>query len=256
MPLKFTRAIVRKPCRNMVLGLTSADLGVPDFDLAVLQHQQYIAALKKCGLDVIVLEADENYPDSVFMEDVALLTPEVAVITNPGAESRKGEINGVKHVLDHYFDHVESIDAPGTVEAGDIMMAGAHFYIGLSARTNKAGASQMTALLNRYGMTASTVPLKEMLHLKTGLSYLENNNLLVTGEFLDNPEFTKFNVVPVPSREAYAANSVWINGHVLVPEGFPETQIQIEKLGYDVIPVQVSEFRKLDGGLSCLSLRF
>jgi len=202
------------------------------------------------------MEADEDYPDSVFVEDVALLTPEVGIITNPGAESRRGEVVEMKSVLNHYYEVVEQINPPGHIEAGDIMMAGSHFFIGLSERTNKEGARQMINILNRYGMTGSTVLLKEMLHLKTGLSYLEDNTLLIAGEFMGHPDFRDFNAIPVPAHEAYAANSVWINGTVLCPQGYPETRDNIAASGYDIIELDVSEFRKLDGGLSCLSLRF
>jgi dimethylargininase len=240
----------------MVRGLTSASLGLPDIEAAYLQHASYVNALESLGLNVVVMEADENFPDSVFVEDVALLTPDVGIITNPGAESRRGEIHGITSVLNHHYENVERIHPPGTIEAGDIMMAGTHFYIGLSGRTNKEGARQMINILNRYGMTGSMVPLRHMLHLKTGLSYLEHNNLLVAGEFVDYPGFESFNRIIVPDREAYAANSVWINGSVLVPQGYPETRDKIAVLGYGIIELEVSEYRKLDGGLSCLSLRF
>ncbi len=240
----------------MVRGLTTAVLGLPDVESALHQHENYVKALVSTGLDVVVLEPDENFPDSVFVEDVALLTPDVGIVTNPGAESRRGETKGMVSVLHHYYDAVERIHPPGTIEAGDIMMVGSHFYIGLSKRTNKKGARQMINILNRYGMTGSMVPLQHMLHLKTGLSYLENDNLLVAGEFVNHPDFESLNRIVVPDREAYAANSVWINGKVLVPEGFPETKDKIEALGYGIIELNVSEFRKLDGGLSCLSLRF
>jgi len=252
----FTRAIVRKPCKNMIRGLTSSNLGPPDYNKANEQHRKYILALEKCGLDVFVLEADENFPDSVFVEDIALLMPDIAIITNPGAESRKGEVIEMKSVLYHFFDHVEKINSPGNIEAGDIMMVDTHFYIGLSQRTNKEGAMQMINTLNRYGKTGSTIPLKEFFHLKTRLSYLENNNLLVAGEFPDHPELRNFNIITVPEHEVYAANSVWINGYVLVSAGYPETGKKISDLGYQTIVLDVSEFRKLDGGLSCLSLRF
>ena len=240
----------------MVNGLSTAGLGLPDFDLASAQHEMYIAALKKCGLEVLVLDADEKFPDSVFVEDVALLTPEVAIMTYPGAESRRGEVVEMRSLLHHYFDVVEQVHPPGTVEAGDIMQVGTHYYIGLSGRTNAEGAKQVTDILEHYGMTGSTVTLKEMLHLKTGVSYLEKGNLLVAGEFIQHPTFVSFNTIPVPEQEAYAANSVWLNDSVLFPAGYPVTQAKLSALGYVVEEVDVSEFRKLDGGLSCLSLRF
>ena len=131
-----------------------------------------------------------------------------------------------------------------------------HFYIGLSERTNVNGAEQTIKILEKYGMSGSMIKLNDVLHLKTGLAYLENNNLLVCGEFLSKPEFKKFNMIKIPEEESYAANCIWINGKVLIPEGYPKTKQKILNVGYAVIEVDVSEFRKLDGGLSCLSLRF
>ena len=252
----FTQAIVKTPCKNLVKGLTTADLGLPNYSLALSQHQKYIKALKECGLKVTILEADENYPDSAFVEDTALLTPYCAVITNPGAHTRRGEVNEMKEVVTRFYSDVEYIIEPGTLEAGDVMMVNKHFYIGLSNRTNKHGAEQLIDILKKYGMTGSTVTLKNVLHLKSGVSYLENDILLVAGEFLTNAEFQKYNVVKIDDDESYAANSLWINDKILVPKGFPKTKKKIEKLGYKTIEVDVTEFQKLDGGLSCLSLRF
>lgn len=252
----FTKAIVRTPCRAMVNGLSTASLGTPDYQKALLQHADYIDALKECGLQVTVLPADENLPDSTFVEDVALLTPRCAILTNPGAPSRTLETRSMLETIRDFYATVELIKAPGTVEAGDIMMVGDHYYIGLSERTNRAGAEQMIAILERYGLRGSVVKLTEVLHLKTGLGYLENNNLLACGEFLSKPEFQKFHLLEVDPTEAYAANSVWINGTVLTPGGFPKTRSLIESAGYKTREVDVSEFEKLDGGLSCLSLRF
>jgi dimethylargininase len=252
----FTTAIVRLPSPEMVHGITTAKLGKPDFAKALEQHHKYVKALESCGLQVQILESDNRFPDSVFIEDVALCTVSCAVITHPGAESRKGETSGMRDVLSRFYKVIEEIRPPGTLEAGDVMMVGNHFYIGLSERTNPQGAGRLIDILSRHGSSGSTVPLKEVLHLKTGVSYLENNNLLVCGEFIGFPGFDSFNRMEVPAHEAYAANSLWINGTVLVPEGFPETRAKIEQAGYPVIVVDVSEFRKLDGGLSCLSLRF
>lgn len=240
----------------MVNGLSTASLGTPDYQKALLQHADYIDALKECGLQVTVLPADENLPDSTFVEDVALLTPRCAILTNPGAPSRTLETRSMLETIRDFYATVELIKAPGTVEAGDIMMVGDHYYIGLSERTNRAGAEQMIAILERYGLRGSVVKLTEVLHLKTGLGYLENNNLLACGEFLSKPEFQKFHLLEVDPTEAYAANSVWINGTVLTPGGFPKTRSLIESAGYKTREVDVSEFEKLDGGLSCLSLRF
>lgn len=252
----FTNAIVRKPCPEMVYGLTTSDLGQPDYLKALEQHSAYVDILKHCGLQVTVLESDSSYPDSTFIEDVALCTSKCAVITNPGAASRNGEKYEIKPVLQQFFNCIEEITNPGTLDAGDVMMVDDHFYIGISQRTNHDGAEQLISILQKYGFTGSKVPLNEMLHLKTGLSYLENNTLLVSGEFVHNPGFEKYSGIIVNENEQYAANSLWINGNVLVPKGFSETRNKIEKAGYTTIETDVSEFRKLDGGLSCLSLRF
>ncbi len=252
----FSKAIVRTPCKNIINGLTSADLGLPDYNLALIQHQEYVEALRKCGLEVKVLDADEDFPDSTFVEDIALLTPHCAIITNPGASSRKGETAEIKNVLTKYFSNIETINNPGTVEAGDIMMVGDHFFIGLSRRTNINGAEQLINIFKIYGMTGSVVTLDKVLHLKSGVAYLENNNLAATGEFLSKKEFQKFNILKIDDDESYAANCVWINDHILLPKGFPKAKETIEKVYHNTIEVNVSEFQKLDGGLSCLSLRF
>ncbi|MEJ2613671.1 MAG: arginine deiminase family protein [Ignavibacteriaceae bacterium] len=254
--LMFKKAIVRKPCKNLINGLTNAGLGKPDYQLALKQHQRYIEALEKYGLDVIVLEADENYPDSTFVEDTALLTPHCAIVTNPGASSRKGEIIEMNSILKSQFSNIDYITAPGTLEAGDVMKVGKHFYIGISERTNQNGAYQLVNILKRYGYTSSTLNVGNTLHLKSGVSYLEKNNLLSIKNFIDKADFQELNIIPVDDDESYAANSLWINDKIMVPYGFPKTEEKIKNAGYTVIDIDVSEFRKLDGGLSCLSLRF
>jgi len=240
----------------MIDGITEANLGVPNYELALLQHQAYVKVLENCGLKVEILEADNQFPDSTFIEDVSLCTPHCAIVTNPGASSRKGEITRMRAVLENYYDNIEQIKGLGTLDAGDVMMVGSHYYIGLSDRTNRAGAQQLIDILERYGMTGSEVTLQDVLHLKTGISYLENNNLLVSGEFIEKIDFEKFNKIVVLPPEEYAANSLWINGTVLVPKGHSNTKHKIVEAGYQVVEVDVSEFQKLDGGLSCLSLRF
>jgi len=240
----------------MIDGLTSLSLGRPDFLKAMEQHNLYVDALRSCGLEVMILEADSQFPDSVFVEDVALCTSECAIVTNPGAPSRNGEKIKIRPVLESYYTQVESIESPGNLDAGDVMMVGKHYYIGISERTNIHGAEQLIVFLERYGMTASMVPLKKMLHLKSGLSYLEHNHLLISGEFIDHPTFADFQKIEVDPDESYAANSLWVNSTVLVPAGFPRTLAKIKQAGYHTLILDMSEFRKLDGGLSCLSLRF
>ncbi|MBN2345948.1 MAG: N(G),N(G)-dimethylarginine dimethylaminohydrolase [Candidatus Aminicenantes bacterium] len=254
--IRFTRALARRPCRGMGRGLSTAGLGRPVYEKALEQHAAYVGALRSCGLAVTVLEADEVHPDSVFVEDTAVLCERAAVIARPGASSRRGEERPLAKTLGGLYPHLDEILAPGTLEGGDVMRAGDRFFVGISARTNEEGARQLAAILGRHGFQVVAVPLRAVLHLKTGVSYLENNRLLASGEFLCHPLLASFGIIPVPDGESYAANSLWVNGRVLVPSGFPLTREAIAKAGYETIPLDVSEFRKLDGGLSCLSLRF
>ena len=256
---KFNNVIVRRPCRAICEGITSApELGKPIYEKALQQHDTYIEALKQCGVEVTVLEADERYPDSCFVEDPALITRKCAIITNPGAASRNGEKNEIIGAVKKFFpeDKIEYIKDPGTLEGGDVMMVGDTFYVGLSARTNAEGIRQLTEILNKYGLECIQVPLEKVLHLKTGVNYIENNNMLVSGEFIENPEFEKYNKIVIPEDEAYAANCIWVNDTVIVPEGYPAVLKAVQDAGYKTLLVDTSEFRKIDGGLSCLSLRF
>ena len=256
---KFNNVIVRKPCKAVCDGITSApELGQPIYEKALAQHEKYIEALKKCGVEVTVLEADERYPDSCFVEDPALITRKCAIITNPGAASRNGEKDEIIGAVRKFFpeDKIEYIKDPGTLEGGDVMMVGDTFYVGLSARTNAEGIRQLGEILNKYGLECVQVPLEKVLHLKTGVNYLENNNMLVSGEFIDKPEFAKYNKIVIPEEEAYAANCIWVNGTVIVPEGYPAVLKAVQDAGYETLVVDTSEYRKIDGGLSCLSLRF
>jgi dimethylargininase len=240
----------------MVHGLTTAGLGVPDYERALAQHDAYIAALERCGLAVTVLPPEEAFPDSTFVEDTALVTQAGAIITRPGAPSRRDETVSIAAALRRHFDRLDQIVAPGTVDAGDILAVGGHYFIGISGRTEVDGAAQMTRWLAARGMSAATVPLRAMLHLKSGVACLENNNLIVAGELRDRAEWSGFNTIPVDNEEGYAVNCLWLNGTVLVAAGFPKTKAAIERLGYPTIALDMSEFHKLDGGLSCLSLRF
>jgi dimethylargininase len=153
-------------------------------------------------------------------------------------------------------EKIEYIKSPGTLEGGDVMMVDDTFYVGLSARTNEEGIRQLGEILSKYGLKCVQVPLKKVLHLKTGVNYLEHNNMLVSGEFIEKPEFAKYNKVIVPEEEAYGANCIWVNETVIVPEGYPSVLKAVQDLGYKTLIVDTSEFRKIDGGLSCLSLRF
>jgi dimethylargininase len=254
--MMYTKAIARKPGRNFSKGITSSGLGSPDYKTTIKQHQEYIQALEECDLEVTVLEPDENHPDSTFVEDTALVLPECAILTIPGAESRKGERDGMSTTLRDLFTIVEEITEPGTIEGGDIMRAEEVFYIGLSERTNLEGAEQLIRILNKFGYNGKTVHLEKVLHLKTGVSYLEGGNLLAAGEFISKRDFQDFNILEINPEESYAANSLWVNGTVLVPAGFPKTAQKIRSAGYPIKEIDMSEFQKMDGGLSCLSLRY
>ncbi len=240
----------------MVNGLTSANLGRPDYKLALRQHEAYREALRACGLEVICLDADDEHPDSTFVEDVALLTPHCAVITRPGAPSRWGETASIEPVIRELFSVVDRVEAPGTVDGGDILMTGDHYFIGLSERTNAEGARQLIRILESHGLSGSTVPLADVLHLKSAVACIDDD-LLVVGEALaGRAEFSSFKCICVDREESYAANCLWLNGTVLVADGYPKTKMAIESRRNQTIILDVSEFRKLDGGLSCLSLRF
>ncbi len=252
----FSMAIVRTPAKSLVDGITTAGLGKPDYDLALEQHRDYIRTLEACDLSVIILDADERYPDAQFVEDAALLLPRCAIVTRPGAESRRGEVAAVRSVLDDFYDQIDTVKAPGSADAGDIMVVGDHCYIGLSERTNHEGASQIISALETHGYTGSTLSISEALHLKSSVSYLENNRLVVSGELCDAVEFSGFDQIRLDQSERYAANCVWINDRVLVARGYPKSIEKIGATGLEIIELDVSEFCKLDGGLSCLSLRF
>ena len=251
----FSEAIVRAVPESIDAGITSANLGKPDYAKACEQHDRYVGALERCGLKVTALDADERYPDSVFIEDTAVVTGRCAIVANPGAERRRGEVHEVEEALSGLYENVERIVSPGTLDGGDVLQVGDHFYIGLTRRTNREGAEQLSALLRGYGFGASFVKLRRFLHLKTGVAYLGVNDLVVAGELVANDAFEGFDKIVVAPEEEYCANCVRVNGHVLVAGGCEKTREEISGRGYEVIELEMSEFRKVDGGLSCLSLR-
>lgn len=254
--MNFTHAIVRRPGKSIISGLSLTGGACPNYERTLEQHQSYITALETCGVKVEILEAQEEYPDSTFVEDVAVLTPHCAIVTAPGAVSRRDETASINQVLKKYFAEIETIVAPGTLDGGDILQIGNHFYIGQSKRTNQAGAEQLIAILNKYGMSGSTVAVHQFLHLKTGVTAINLTTLLATGEFIDHPKFSDFTIIPVATKEAEAANCITCNDHVIMPKGFPETREKLKSFTSRVIEVDISEFAKIDGGLTCLSLRF
>jgi dimethylargininase len=258
--VKYTKAIARLPGRNFSSGLTtSAGDSAPDIGMALAQHAAYCAALSACGLDVTVMDADEDHPDGTFVEDTFVIADGVAVATRPGAKSREGEVAAVAATLRNFISSCERIQAPGTVDGGDICQADKHFLIGLSARTNESGAAQLAAILARNGFTASTVDIRAnaaLLHLKSGIAYIGERRFVVTPGFPSLPDISGFEKIEVIAGEGYAANCVRVNEEVLIASGFPKLAASLVSLGYRVRALDMSEFAKMDGGLSCLSLRF
>src|SRR2546423_782612 len=197
----FTKAIVRPPSRNFAAGLTTAGLGAPDYHLALEQHAAYCAALEQCGLQLLSLEADERYPDSCFVEDAALVIEDSristrhAVLTMPGALSRRGEIESIRSELAGLFPALDEIRLPGTIDGGDICEAGTHFFIGISERTNEEGARQLAEILINHGCTSSFVDLRGvtgLLHLKSGVASLGDKTLVVTEALANREEFSGY----------------------------------------------------------------
>ncbi|HWI47705.1 MAG TPA: arginine deiminase family protein [Rummeliibacillus sp.] len=252
----FSNVIVKKPGKCYVEGLTTSNLGTPNYEELLIQHENYVEALKRCKVEVTYLEVDEAYPDSTFVEDTAVLTKDFAVVTNPGAESRNGEIIAMEPVLKGFYDKVYHIEAPGTLDGGDILQADDTFYIGISARTNEEGAEQLKSILEGEGYSAHIVPLKEFFHLKTGIAYLGNNQMVLAGEFVDDELFASYDKIVIPKDDEYSANCILVNDYVIIPSGYPATKEKLQAAGHQVIELPMSEFQKQDGGLSCLSLRF
>lgn len=255
----FRYAIARKLGATFSDGLTTANLGKPELATALKQHDAYCSALRQCGLEVTVLEADPRYPDSTFVEDTAVLTSKSAVITNPGADSRKGEVAEIKTTLTRFYKKIFTITPPGTVDGGDICEAGCRFFIGISDRTNEEGGRQLAELLAKEGYGTVFVDIRGMehlLHLKSGIAYLGDDTLVLVEALAGRPEFNTYNIIRVKPEENYAANCVQINDYVLIAEGFPQLKKAIEMRGFTLKPLNMSEFQKMDGGLSCLSLRF
>lgn len=255
----FKHALVRPPAANFADGLTSVDLGKPDFAKALEQHARYCDALEQCGLTLTRLPADPQFPDSTFVEDTAILTPGAAILTRPGAASRAGEVAGVEPTLRQLFQRIHAIATPGTVDGGDICQIKKHFIIGVSERTNADGARQLADLLVQEGFTSAVVDIRGVsgiLHLKSGSSYLGDNRVVLIDALADHPAFSGYAIVRIAPEENYAANFLRINDQLIVSAGHPKFESAVRGFGYPVIVLDMSEFQKMDGALSCLSLRF
>ena len=257
--MQFTRAVVRPPAASFAAGITSSGLGPPDLTLALAQHEAYCRTLEALGLELVRLGADADFPDSTFVEDAAVVTERGAMLTRPGAASRTGEVDAVAAALRPWFPEPARITAPGTMDGGDICEAGHHFFIGLSERTNGEGAMQLATWLTGRGFSSSVIDIRSMpglLHLKTGLSWVGDRRLLAAGEIVEHEALREWDIVPVPGGETYAANCIRVNDALLIARGFPATDALLTGLGYRAIPLEMSEYQKMDGGLSCLSVRW
>jgi dimethylargininase len=255
----LTHAIVRPPSASFANGLTSAHLGAPDVSEALAQHAAYCAALERCGLTLVRLDPAEDFPDSTFIEDTAIVTARCAVLACPGAPSRKGEIELTEPALGAMFENRHHIVAPGTVDGGDVCQAGEHFFVGISERTNAEGARQLAALLEQNGYTSTIIDIRHVpgiLHLKTGVSWLGDNRITLIDTMAGLEAFRGYDVVRLHPKENYAANCLRINDHLLIAAGFPRFEAAVREFGYPVVALQMTEFRKMDGSLTCLSLRF
>ncbi|AOH55414.1 N(G),N(G)-dimethylarginine dimethylaminohydrolase [Peribacillus muralis] len=252
----YKHVIVKTPGRSYINGLTTSDLGTPNYAKALEQHAAYVEALKKCGVEVTHLPADEEFPDSTFVEDTAIIASEFAVITNPGDVARNKEIVAMEPTLKEFYETVHHINTPGTLDGGDVLQVDDHFYIGISDRTNEEGAQQLKRIVESEGYKGTIVPLKKFFHLKTGIAYLGDDLIVAAGEFIDHPDFTRYKKITVSAEDEYSANCILVNDYVIIPSGYEQTKRKLNEAGYETIELEMSEFQKQDGGLSCLSLRF
>jgi dimethylargininase len=252
--MTFTHAILRTPGPNLALGLTTASSGVPDYARALRQHAQYADELQRAGLKVTVLDPLQAYPDAYFVEDVAVVTPEIAVISRPGAVARRGEEASIEPVLATHRP-VARIVSPGTLDGGDVLIVGHRVFVGLTDRTNPEGARQLHEILSPHGYFVVMLPVSWGLHLKSSVNLAGENQLLVTREFAKHDALAGFHMLVVDEGDEHSANVLWVNERILVPDGFPRTCRLLESLGRHIVEIDVSEIRKMDGGLTCLSLR-
>ena len=252
----YNSAIVRKPSPSVVNGLRADDRGNPDYDGVKKEHEVYIDILKSVGMDVIVLPELEAYPDSIFVEDPALVFTEGAVMLRPGAPSRLGESKEITSVLKENFDTVFEIKE-GFADGGDILVTSGKVMIGLSARTDDLGAQSLIKTLKMLDLQGEIVNTpKGVLHFKTDCSLLDEETVLVTDRMEKSDIFKGFKTVVLPVGEEPAANALRINDSVLVSAQYNRTAELLDKKGYCVVTVKTTEIEKIDAGMSCMSLRW
>src|SRR5215216_4480913 len=249
-------ALTREPARALdACELTYREREPIDAAIAAGQHRDYCEALRACGASVITLPPLDELPDSVFVEDTAIVLEEVAVLTRPGAESRRGEVSLIEPEVAR-LRGVVRVEAPATLEGGDVLRLGRTLYVGLSPRTNAEGVAGLRRLAAPHGYKVVAVEPHGCLHLKTGCSALDEGTVLVNPEWVDAAVFRGREVVAVDASEPWAANVLSVAGSVCVSAAFPRTAEMLAARGYDVYAVDVSEFAKAEGGMTCMSLLF
>lgn len=254
---RFDSAIVREPARSVVLGLRAQDRGSPTYEGVKAEHDAYVAALRTAGVEVTVLPPLEDFPDSIFMEDPALVFTEGAIVLRPGAPTRTGEAAAVAPVLRTRFLTVVELPTGGSADGGDVLVTPKRVFIGRSGRTDAAGARALADCLTQLGRPSEIIATpKEVLHFKTDVSLLDDETVLSTARLAHARIFGEFKQLIVPPGEEAAANALRVNDVVLVGAQYPRTIDMLDRAGFDVVPLHTREIGKIDAGLSCMSLRW
>jgi dimethylargininase len=253
----YTNAIVREPAKSVVNGLRDDKTAVPTLDGVVREHRAYIEALRSAGLTVDVLPPLEAFPDSVFVEDPALLFSEFAVLLRPGAASRMAERDEMRPALARHFERVVELGDDEFVDGGDILQTSKEIFIGLSKRTTRKGAEALSEFLRSFGFAPTVAQTPDgILHFKTASALLDDETVIATRAMAASGVFAGYKVLLVPEGEEAAANLLRVNDVVLVGDRFPRTIDLLAKEGFKLVPLAVTEINKLDAGLSCMSLRW
>ena len=224
-----------------------------DVNIARAQHAAYVHTLAELGCQVIELPEEPDLPDSVFVEDTAFILPEVAVITRPGADSRKPEIESIIPALSPYRPLVH-VTEPASVDGGDVLVIGKQIFIGMSTRSNKEAVAQLNASLDKYGCTVHGVEMTDCLHLKTAVTRVDDKTLLINRNWVDPSNFPGCDLIDVDASEPFAANCLPVRGKIIYPTTFPKTRKRLEEKGYVIAPVDLSELAKAEGAVTCCSL--
>lgn len=254
---QFTRAITRRPAASVVNGLRAEDIGTPDLEQMLKDHAHYVATLKSTGAEVIELPPLDDFADALFVEDTALCLPQGAVLMRPGAPSRMGEVAEMAPTLRSVYAEIREISGPGHIEGGDILVTGREILVGRSARTDAEGVKELAAIVGDWGHKLREVFTPPgVLHFKTDCSLLDGETILSTERLDASGCFQGYRVIHTAPGEEACANTIRFNDLVLMPAGFPKTADILDKAGFSVVEVNNSECAKLDGGMSCLSLRF